>query len=272
MVVPDLTNPVLAPIVRGIEDVLWEAGYGCLLVDTDNRPDREAALVDELIARRCEGIVLATATRDSATAAELARAGTPAVLVTRSTDRETLPLVAGDDASGVTAAVHHLVGLGHRRIVHLTGPTNLATTRRRQGAFEATMAELVPDQEVRVLNGPSFTVATGRDLGRQALTGDSPFTAVLAGNDMIALGVYEALAEADLRCPGDVSVVGHNDMPFMDHVAPPLTTVALPQREVGAEAARVLLALLRDEPAEAVRLLPTELVVRASTAPVSARV
>ena len=84
---------------------------------------------------------------------------------------------------------------------------------------------------------------------------------------MIALGCYEALAEAGLDCPADVSVVGHNDMPLVDRVRPPLTTVAIPQREIGAQAARTLLALLRGEPDVPARtLLPTTLVIRRSTA------
>jgi LacI family transcriptional regulator len=94
-------------------------------------------------------------------------------------------------------------------------------------------------------------------------------TAVLAGNDMIALGCLEAFAGAGLRCPEDVSLVGHNDMPLVERVQPPLTTVSIPQREIGAQAAAMLLARLRgeDAPAGETRLLPTRLVVRASTAP-----
>jgi LacI family transcriptional regulator len=89
-------------------------------------------------------------------------------------------------------------------------------------------------------------------------------TAIVAGNDMIALGCYAALAAAGLRCPEDVSVTGHNDMPFMDRVQPPLTTVAIPQYEIGVAAATTLLARLRGEPAGSVTL-PTELVIRGST-------
>lgn len=264
VVVPDLTNPVLAPIVRGIEEALWQADLACLLADTDNRPARETALVDELRARRCEGLIVATATRTSATVAALAQEDFPTVLVTRETDAQSLPLVAGDDAAGVAAAVAHLRELGHERIAHVTGPLDLSTTARREAAFRRTVAA----EDPVVLHGESFTVAAGRRAATELLRSGRDVTAILAGNDMIALGCYEALAEARLSCPGDVSVAGHNDMPLMDRISPPLTTVAIPQRELGIEAARVLLALLAGEPTAPDRtLLPTKLVVRGSTAP-----
>jgi LacI family transcriptional regulator len=263
VVVPDLTNPVLPPIVRGIEAVLWEANLACLLADTDNDAGREAALIEQLRARRCEGLIVATATRTGAAVAGLAHADVPTVLVTRDTDAASLPLVAGDDGAGVDAAVRHLAGLGHRRIAHVTGPLDLSTTVRREAAFRAATAEL----EAVVLHGDAFTIPAGLRTTRALLSRRDDVTAIVAGNDMIALGCYQALAEAGLDCPADVSVVGHNDMPLVDRVQPALTTVAIPQREIGAQAARTLLALLRGEPGVRERtLLPTTLVIRGSTA------
>lgn len=267
VVIPDLTNPVLAPIVRAIEEVLWEAGLACLLADTDNDPAREAALIDELRARRCEGLIVATATRDSAAVATLSSADVPTVLVTRETDVGSLPVVAGDDAAGVTAAMAHLLGLGHRHIAHVTGPLHLSTTVRREAAYRAAMAEHRPGVDPIVVHGEAFTMPAGLEAAAELLGSGVEVTAILAGNDLIALGCYQAMTAAGLRCPGDISVVGHNDMPLMDSVNPPLTTVAIPQSEVGAEAARTLLALLNGEIPAARRLLPTRLVIRQSTAP-----
>jgi LacI family transcriptional regulator len=259
--VPDLTNPVIPPIVRGIEETLWSAGMACLLADTDNDPAREAQLIAELRSRRCEGLIVATATRDSAAVAGLERDGIPAVLVTRGLDAGALPLVAADDAAGVRAAVAHLVALGHRRIAHVTGPPELSTTQRRLRAFRAA----APGEAV-VVHGEAFTVAAGERAAAALLAAQPDVTAIVAGNDMIALGCYAALAGAGLRCPGDVSVTGHNDMPFMAQAQPPLTTVAIPQRELGVEAAGLLLARLRGEEVPRRVLLPTELILRGSTA------
>lgn len=269
VVVPDLTNPVIPPIVRGIEGVLWSAGIACLLADTDNDPERETLLVDELLARRCEGLIVATATRSSETVNELAIGDVPTVLVTRDIDTHALPLVAGDDASGVQAAVEHLADLGHGAVAGVTGPLDLSTTARRLEAFEAASERLGLDVAGRVVHGDAFTAAAGRRACAELLERDREFTAVVAGNDLIALGCLETLRAEGLRCPEDVSIVGHNDTPMVADLQPPLTTVAIPQERIGAEAARVLLEWRQGDaepPGEPI-LLPTELVVRGSTAP-----
>ena len=262
LVVPDLTNPVIPPIVRGAEEALWEAGLACLLADTDNDQAREAALIDELRARRCEGLIIASATRGSEAVEALAREDVAAVLVTRGLDSGAVPLVAADDAAGVHAVVEHLVALGHRRIAHVTGPRELSTTERRLLAFREALADVAAP----VVHGDAFTIAAGERAAAALLRAHPGVTAIVAGNDMIALGCYAALAAAGRRCPDDVSVTGHNDMPFVAQAQPPLTTVAIPARELGAEAARVLLARLRGEDVPALVLLPTRLIPRGSTA------
>ena len=260
VVVPDLTNPVLPPIVRGIEETLWGAGLACLLADTDNDLDREAAVVDELRARRCEGLIVASATRTGP-----APEGVPTILVTRDIDGSGLPLVAADDAEGVRAAVAHLRELGHARIAHVTGPLSLSTTSRRRDAFRAAAGGDAP-----VVHGDAFTIPAGEHACGELLRSGWDGTAIVAGNDLIALGCYAALAAAGLSCPRDVSVTGHNDTPLVDRVQPPLTTVAIPQHEIGVAAARLLLARLAGGPDGPERvLLPTRLVVRGSTGPAS---
>jgi LacI family transcriptional regulator len=267
VVVPDLTNPVIPPIVRAIESVMWGAGIACLLADTDNDVGHEADLIEELLARRCEGLIVATATRTSEAVNALADGDVPTVLVTRDTEARSLPLVAGDDAAGVTAAVTHLSELGHRRLAHVTGPLELSTTVRRLAAFQAACDRLGVESAGRVVHGTSFTRAAGRAAADELLDRTRDFTAIVAGNDLIALGCLSAVADAGLRCPDDVSLVGHNDTPMVASLEPPLTTVAIPQREIGVRAAELLLRAFEGEelPAERV-LLPTELVVRGSTA------
>jgi LacI family transcriptional regulator len=261
VVVPDITNPALGPIVRGVEETLWNAGLACLLADTDNDLERETAVIDELRARRCEGLIVASATRSSSSVAAV---GVATVLVTRDIDDGGLPLVAADDAAGVRAAVAHLHELGHERIAHVTGPLWLSTTARRLDAFAAAAGPGRP-----VVHGEAFTILAGERACAELLRSGEPVTAIVAGNDMIALGCYTALEAEGMSCPRDVSVVGHNDMPLVGRVQPPLTTVAIPQYEIGVEAARLLLALLGggDDGAPPPRiLLPTRLVVRGSTA------
>jgi LacI family transcriptional regulator len=267
VVVPDLANPVVGPIVRGIESVLWGAGLACVLVDTDNDAGREADAVAGQRDRGCDGLILASVTRHSPVPVALMAAGVPAVLVTRGTDEPTLPLVSSDDATGVTALVGHLAALGHRRIAYLAGPPDVSTTVTRLGAFRAACERAGLDPgELPVRSCAAYTVAAAEPVAADLLSSQPEITAVVAGNDMIAVGCLAAMERMSLRCPEDLSLVGFNDMPLVGRLKPGLTTVSIPQREIGAAAASLLLDRLAGRSfTTAAVLLPTSLVVRAST-------
>ncbi len=269
IVIPDLGNPAIPPIVRGIEDVLWRSGYACVLADTDNVPEREAKLVTELRDRGCDGFIISSVTRNSTIPSELAEGRVPAVLVTRATDRSSLPLVTSDDAAGIDAVVAHLFELGHRRIAYVAGPPELSTTAVRRAAFVAAIARHgIDPSHSAITSCTAYTAEASLPVARALLRSISSVTAIVAGNDMIALGCLAALEEAGLRCPEDVSVVGFNDMPFVERLRPALTTVSIPQGEIGSTAASLLLELIAGRGgATAPLLLPTHLVVRASTSP-----
>jgi LacI family transcriptional regulator len=267
LVIPDLTNPLFPPIVRGIEDVLGPAGYSAWVVNTDNDPVREDAAIDSLRTRKVDGYVVATASLHDPRTEELADSGLPVLLVNRRTTRGDIPSVTADDAGGIALAVGHLVDAGHRRIAHLAGPQTLSTGVNRLRAFEHALRDhgIDPDPDDIVVC-PTFTEDAGAVAMRHLLDERPDVTAVVAGNDLLALGCYDALRERGLRCPDDVSIVGFNDTPFMDKLDPPLTTVRVPHYDVGAEAARLLLEILAD-PKRHPRsvLLPVNLVVRQST-------
>ncbi|MEJ3749860.1 LacI family DNA-binding transcriptional regulator [Actinomycetes bacterium KLBMP 9797] len=266
LLIPDLTNPLFPPIARGVEDVLRGAGYGAWIANTDNDPEREAAAVEAMLGRTVDGFVVATARLDHPLLDQLLDAGSPLVLVNRRTARSDVCSVTPDEAAGVALAVRHLVELGHRDIVHLAGPQDVSTGVNRLRAYRQAMRDHGRPERAVVCDG--FTEAAGAAAVRHLLDQRVPCTAVLAGNDLLALGCYDALAERGLRCPDDVSVVGFNDMPFVDKLAPPLTTVRIPHYDLGAEAARLLLEEL-GQPGRHPRsvLLPLSLVTRTSTAP-----
>jgi LacI family transcriptional regulator len=272
LVIPDLTNALFPPIVRGVEDVLRPVGYNAWIVNTDSRPDVEKAAVESFRQRNVEGFVFATAHLKHPLLDELAAASTPMVLVNRRSANADIPSVTSDDASGVAMAMQHLVDLGHTKIVHLAGPQDLSTGVTRRRAFQSSLEDLgLPAENSRVIVCEEWSEQAGVKAMRTLFESGPEFTAVLAGNDLLALGAYDALSERGLRCPDDVSVVGYNDMALMDKVSPPLTTVRIPHYEVGAEAARLLLEVLQD-PDRHPRslLLPLTLVVRSSTGPPAA--
>jgi LacI family transcriptional regulator len=269
LVIPDLTNPLFPPIVRGIEDVLGPAGYDAWIVNTDNDPDRERAQIESLRRRQVEGLIVATARLEHPFLEGLAASGLPLILVNRRMARGDVPSVTADDAAGVALAVRHLVELGHHRIAHLAGPQDTSTGRTRARAYRQALQDHdLPHDPALTVECGSWSEPAGARAMRSLLETGAEVTAVLAGNDLIALGCYDTLAERDARCPDDISVVGFNDMPYADKLNPPLTTVRIPHYAIGAEAAELLLDRLRD-PGRHARsvLLPLTLVVRGSTAP-----
>lgn len=269
VVLPDLTNPLFPPMVRGIEDFLSPRGYTALLANTDDNEDNERAAIGSLLGRRVDGLIVASGHSDFTVLTEAHEAGVPAVLWNRDAGPVRFPLVTGDDASGIEEAVAHLVSLGHRDILHIAGPARLSTSAARKVAFEAACAA-APGVRGVVVDVSALTIDAGLRAMDEILTrGDLHPTAIVAGNDLIALGVLRSLRARGLQCPADLSVVGFNDILFAEDFTPPLTTVRVPTLQMGAEAARLLLHIIEtgEQSAEVVRL-PVSLVVRGSTGPV----
>ena len=268
-VIPDLTNPVFPPIIRGIEDALGQAGYTAVIANTDNDHAREKLILESMRARHVDGLMLATARRDDPLLAETRAENLPLVLILRDVDDHSIRSVVNDDASGVRQAVDHLAALGHRRIADIAGPPALSTGLQRHQAWGAALAAhgLEADPEL-VAYCESYSVEAGHRALAGLLDQHGDFTAALAGNDLIALGCYDALRQRGLSCPGDLSLVGFNDMPFIDKMAPPLTTVRIRHYDLGTEASRVLLGEIEGDemPVEPRIRLPCELIVRGSTA------
>lgn len=280
VVVPDLTNPLFPPIVRGIEAALAPHGYVLLIVNTDNNLTQEEQLVASLRARSVDGLILATARLSHGPGQPghplietLAHDNLPVVLVNRHLDGLPLPCAIPDDAAGIKLAVDHLAALGHQRIAHVAGPQDTSTGVARLHAFQAAVREHGMARDAALIRHcESWSEAEGARALRELLDAGPPCTAVIAGNDLLAVGCYDALAERGLSCPGDLSVVGFNDMPLMDKLRPSLTTVHIPQHDLGAEAARLLLAQIdgarrEEQPV----LLPVTLAVRESTGPPPSR-
>ena len=269
VLIPDLTNPLFPPIIRGIERVLDAAGYTALVASTDGEPARERQRLEALIARQVDGFVIATAQRRHPVVADAIASGLAVVLVNRTIDGGGAFAVVPDDRRGAALAVEHLAALGHTRIGHIAGPQATTTGLLRYRGFVEAMDDAgLPDGRGPVVHAEAFAVAAGTACARELLAARDAPTGIVAANDLLALGAYTAIAEAGLSCPRDVSVVGFNDMPFADRFAPPLTTVHIPHAAIGARAAELLLERI-EHPAATPQTLMFEptLTVRASTAP-----
>ena len=270
VLVPDIADPGFPPILSGIADRLDAAGYATIVVDIGLRGSQQQ-FVDRLIARGVDGLVLATASLRDTIVKHCLDAAMPAVLVNRLDGSARLPSVASDDAEGMRLAVAHLVALGHRRIGHVAGPPDISTGARRRTGFEASVARAgLTTRDTMIEIATAYTREAGREAALRLLDRKQRPSAIVAANDLLALGVYDALAARGLICPTDISVVGHNDMPYVDMLSPPLTTVRIAQREMGDAAAKLLLGSIAAPAAKREHIvLAPELIVRGSTAALS---
>jgi LacI family transcriptional regulator len=267
VIIPDLTNPIFPPIVRGIDSHLAPRGYSAVVVNTDGSDANERLLFESLVQRQVDGFIFATGHAGHSIAGEAYERGIRAVMVNRDSGGVPYPAAVGDDAQGIKESVEHLWHLGHRHIAHIAGPPTFSTSQVRSEAFVAACSTLGIRSEV--FQAPAYSVEAGQSV-MDAVLDESGFhpTAVVAGNDLLALGVYHSLRLHGLRCPDDVSVVGFNDMPFAGDFQPPMTTVRAPHFELGVESARLLLNQIEHSALTALRVvLPVELIVRASTGP-----
>jgi len=268
VLIPDLTNPMFPPIIRQIERTLAEHGYIAIIADSDNDQKNEETIVHSLKSRNVDGLILATAHRLDSVVSTCVAENTPLVLVNRTIDTHSVTAVINDDEHGIELAASHLTELGHKSIAYIGGPQDTSTGHDRYLAFKnLKRAGKFKSHNELILNCKAFTEAEGRRGLLSILKKGREFTAVIAANDLLALGCYDALREAGLSCPGDISVTGFNDMPFIDRLTPPLTSLHIPHEEIGRQAAKLLLEAIHnpDSPVRTVNLLP-DLIVRGSTA------
>ncbi len=252
LIVPDLANPFFAAVAKGVQSAARAADFSVFVADTDEDAAAEPALVRAL-AKQVDGIVLCAPRSSDAALAELGD-DPPVVLLNRP------PGVTVDHADGMRQAVEHLAALGHRRVAYVAGPRTSWSDGERErglrGACDATGTALVHLGHVP----PRFD--GGVAAGDLALA--SGATAVLAYNDVVALGLLSRLAARGVAVPGRMSVVGFDDIGMAAMTHPALTTVAVPQHEAGRVAVALLLAALAGR-AGTGRELPTQLVVRPTT-------
>lgn len=270
VMIPDITNVIFPPILRGIESVLEPLGYASIIVNTDSERDRETRLVDVLRDRGVDGIIHAAVLRSDPSIARAAAEGLPVVTLNRMVENSQIPYIINDEDAGICEMLRHLRDLGHRDIAHVAGPQDLSTGQLRLAAFRNAAATLSLNFDpALVATARRFDEKEGARCVRELLASGRRFTAALCANDRLALGAIDELREHGIDCPREISVTGFNDMPFLDLIRPRLTTVRILQHSAGQTAATVLLKLMNGDKAEDIpmeTILPVEIVVRESTA------
>jgi LacI family transcriptional regulator len=270
IVVPDLDNPSWAPVLHGLTSALDESGYLVLISETLEDHRRYRKLLEKLAAWRVDAIICAASRlSDASYLHEFSRNGVPLLLAVRPLPTQDFVNIYEDAALGGVIAADHLLQLGHRAIAELPGPFDLQLCKDRSRGF----CDEVRRRGAEVIELPHTAEATtyeeGRRLMNLLLDSDSGVvTAVFAHNDLMAIGAMDSMAERGLRCPQDISIMGYNDAPLVDHVTPPLTTIRMPAMELGTLAGELVIKLIEggDVRPASVSVTPW-LVVRASTAP-----
>ena len=267
MIIPDNANPFFAEMARGVEDTSFENGYSLILCNSDGDLDKELLYTNVLIEKRVDGILFVAAGLSTDRILDLQTQKTPLVVVDRDLPDAAVDSVLTDNAQGGGLATRHLIELGHRRIACITGPSDVTPSADRVTGYRQALREAgLPIDEGLIVKG-DFRFDSAYQASIQLLQIEDPPTAIFACNDLMAVAVMRAALEQGQRVPDDLSVVGFDDVRLAAFANPPLTTIAQPKYEIGAVAARMLLARMRNHESPAHRqVFETRLVVRRSTA------
>jgi LacI family transcriptional regulator len=261
-------EPFSAEILKGVGGALAGTGYDLLAYSGSRRDGEgwERRSLSRLSGTLIDAAIIVTPTVVNVTS------DVPIVAIDPHTGRADLPTVESDSFTGAQQAVHHLVQLGHRRIGFIAGRPDLRSAVARASGYRAGLSAAGIPFDPALVGVGRYEQDVAREAAEAMLSLDDPPTAVFAANDLSALSIIDVAAEHGRRVPEDLSVVGFDDVPEAARAQPALTTVRQPMKRLGAEAVRMVLALLAGEDLPQTHLLlPTRLVARATTAPPPAR-
>ena len=255
VVVPHLTDTVMAMFYEEIAAAAASRGLFAVVATTDDNPDTERVAVESLVRRRVDGLILTTARIDTPTPLDQAGHSMPHVLALRTNG--TSPASIGDDHLGAHLATRHLLDLGHRRIGLVCGPPYASSAQNRHAGYCHALAEAEIPFDASLLAGDAFSMEAGETAGRTLLDRPDRPTAIFAVNDNTAIGVMAAAHALGLRVPDDLSLVGYNDIPVVSRLPVPLTTVRVPFPQIAANALELLREASNDNPPRTLVAAPT---------------
>jgi len=267
LVMPDVANPFFAEVARGVEHLAYDKGYNVFLCNTEEDTQRELDVLKSLEEKRVDGVVLCSSRLDDRVLEKAIAGHLAAVLVNRRLASENVGIAVIDDVAGGRMAAQHLLQAGHRGIGFLAGPPASQSGHWRAEGYRAALAAAGVEYNPDWVRHCVPMVEGGRETARDLLTAHPELTAIFCFNDLVAIGALQACADLGRTVPGDVAIVGFDDIPLAALVTPPLTTCRVPRYELGSEAMRLLLDKIggcSDEEHKEVILQP-KLIVRDST-------
>jgi LacI family transcriptional regulator, galactose operon repressor len=267
LIVPDVANPFFTLIVRGAEDVARRAGYRMILADTRADLTIERDVIEEMLAHRVDGIVIAPVSdRSKGHLQRLARYDVEFVLIDRTVSGIESDVVTGDNVGGARRLVEHLISLGHRRIGFITESDEVSTARDRRQAYEAALTAAGLSYDPSLIVRSTVDPPGGFEGMRRLLELDDPLTAVFTVNNLVALGAIEAVRAHELEVPDDLALVCFDDIEYASRLYPFLTVMAQPAETLGTLGTQLLLERIEGRAPEQPRvvILPAQFVVRRS--------
>jgi LacI family transcriptional regulator len=263
LILSDLSNPFFPELVKSIQECANQKGYEITLANTNYDAGRTLASVQRMLEQRVSGVAVMTSEMDAALAERLAASEIAVVFLDVGQVGPFVSNIAVNYEKGIRAGVEHLLALGHRRIAYVSGPQRLKSAQRRLLAFTRTMKKY--ESAPFIFEG-DFKATGGQQAAAAMLQQKQRPTAIVAANDLMAMGAMRELRRAGLRVPEDVSVVGFDNILFAELTDPPLTTVALPREEIGRAAIEALLHTVtsKDKQGREYKITP-KLIVREST-------
>ena len=265
LVIPDITNPYYGEMAQAVEDVSFQHGYTVILAHSSHLPERELRYSQVLRSKQVDGAIFLPVTPDLEPLHALQQAGIPVVVLERSVPG--YPCIMADEHSAGFLATQHLLDLGHRRIGCIVLAGDSTGSVARADGYRAALLEagILPNKDWFV--ECEYGYGAGEIAAHWFLQLPERPTAVVAHNDLMAIGAMKAFGQAGLKIPADISVVGFDDIAAASYVQPPLTTIACPKRQMGKAAIEMLLSLMQSEEqiTHCTMKLAVELVVRGST-------
>lgn len=267
VILPDNANPYFAEVARGIEDTSFSQGYSVVLCNSDNNLEKEHLYTNVLIEKQVDGIIFVAAGLSEENINNLQKRGVPSVLVDRQVSGVQLDSVFADNRVGGYLATNHLINLEHRSIACITGPKGVRSSSERIAGYQQALdAADIPTNPGWVVEG-DFQYQSGYSAAQQLIKAGATPSAIFACNDLMAIGAYRYAHENQLNIPGDISIIGFDDIRLAEYTNPPLTTIHQSKDRMGALAAEMLLERIANgNLAFRHEIVAVQLVVRSSTA------
>lgn len=266
LIVPTISNSIYAEFTEAIQSTLQQAGLSLLIANANYSPDTERGIIHKFIENRVEGVILTGYERDEALYELLRHYQIPFVVTWSTSPKRSIPAISFNNGDAATEAVEKLIQLGHRRIGLICGVTNINDrAAQRLNAYRKVLArEHIAFDSSLVAEIP-FEIEIAAQAATRLISGLNPPTAIFCANDIQAMGTLFACQRQNIRVPDDISIIGFDDLPGTRVVNPPLSSVHVPAKQMGEEAAKAIIAAAREDTPVRSQTLATKLVMREST-------